>query len=81
MKTIALHNKTFEVFIPETEISANIYENVISEKPYVNDPDQLSFYFLRNIKTVLSILIFFYLTLKGLGLFWESFKLLLNNLL
>ena len=65
----------------EAEVSADIYQNAVSERPYVNDPSQLSFYFLRNIKTVLGVLIFLYLTIKGLNLFWESIKLLFNNLL
>jgi len=70
-----------EASVAEAEDSADIYENAVSERPYVNDPSQLSFYFLRNIKTVLGVLIFLYLTIKGLNLFWESIKLLFNNLL
>ena len=38
MKTITLHNKTFEVFIPETEISAIIHSmaNNINESRIKN---------------------------------------------
>ena len=67
--------------ISEKESSVDIYEDAISERPYINDPGQLSFYFLRNLKTTLGLFIFMYLTLRGLDLFWESIKSLFNNLL
>ena len=65
----------------EKEFSENIYESALDEKPYINDPNQLTFYFSRNLKSMVAILLFFYLTLKGLQLFWESFRLLITNLL
>ena len=65
----------------EKEFSENIYESALDEKPYINDPNQLTFYFSRNLKSMVAILLFFYLTFKGLQLFWESLRLLVNNLL
>ena len=49
--------------------------------PYINDPKQLGFYFSRNTKTIFFVLIFFYLSYQGLQLFWESLKVIVNNLL
>ena len=65
----------------EKEFSENIYESALDEQPYINDPNQLAFYFSRNLKSMVAILLFFYLTFKGLQLFWESFRLLITNLL
>ncbi len=65
----------------EKEFSENIYESALDEKPYINDPNQLNFYFSRNLKSMVTILVFFYLTFKGLQLFWESLRLLITNLL
>ena len=65
----------------EKEFSENIYESALDEKPYINDPNQLTFYFSRNLKSMVAILLFFYLTFKGLQLFWESLRLLITNLL
>ncbi len=65
----------------EKEFSENIYESALDEQPYINDPNQLTFYFSRNLKSMVAILLFFYLTFKGLQLFWESFRLLITNLL
>ena len=67
--------------VSEKDFSENIYERVLDEKPYINDPNQLTFYFSRNLKSMVAILLFFYLTFKGLQLFWDSFMLLITNLL
>ena len=67
--------------VSEKEFSENIYESALDERPYINDPNQLTFYFSRNLKSMVAILLFFYLTFKGLQLFWESFRLLITNLL
>jgi len=67
--------------LSEKEFSANIYESALDERPYINDPNQLTFYFSRNLKSMVVILLFFYLTFKGLQFFWESFRLLITNLL
>lgn len=65
----------------DLELSDNIYESALEERPYINDPNQLGFYFSRNLKSVVGILLFFYLTFIGLQLFWDSFRLLIDNLL
>ena len=67
--------------VDDLELSENIYESALEESPYINDPNQLSFYFSRNLKSVLTTLLFFYLAYKGIQLFWDSFRLLIDNLL
>jgi len=67
--------------VDDLELTENIYESAIEESPYINDPNQLSFYFSRNLKSVLTTLLFFYLAYKGMQLFWDSFRLLIDNLL
>ena len=67
--------------VDDLELSENIYESALEESPYINDPNQLSFYFSRNLKSVLTTLLFFYLAYKGMQLFWDSFRLLIDNLL
>ena len=67
--------------VDDLELSENIYESALEESPYINDPNQLSFYFSRNLKSVLATLLFFYLAYKGMQLFWDSFRLLIDNLL
>ena len=61
--------------------SEDTYEDAIQELPYVNDPKQLSFYFSRNVKSLFFVLVFFYLASQGIQLFWESLKVIINNLL
>ena len=34
--------------VDDLELSENIYESSLEESPYINDPNQLSFYFSRN---------------------------------
>ena len=58
-----------------------IYEDAIQEKPYINDPKQLGFYFFRNIKATIWVILFLYFSIQGFELFWNSLKVLLNNLL
>ena len=67
--------------VGDLELSENIYESALEESPYINDPNQLSFYFSRNLKSALTTLLFFYLAYKGMQLFWDSFRLLIDNLL
>ncbi len=67
--------------VSDLELSENIYESALEERPYVNDPNQLTFYFSRNLKSIVSVLLFFYLSFKGLQLFWDSFRFLISNLL
>ena len=67
--------------VSDLELSENIYESALEESPYINDPNQLSFYFSRNLKSALTTLLFFYLAYKGMQLFWDSFRLLIDNLL
>ena len=67
--------------VDDLELSENIYESALEESPYINDPNQLSFYFSRNLKSALTTLLFFYLAYKGMQLFWDSFRLLIDNLL
>ena len=67
--------------VVDLELSENTYKNALEETPYINDPNQLSFYFVRNLKSIVVILLFFYFTYKGIELFWDSFKLLIDNLL
>ena len=67
--------------VGDLELSENIYESAIEESPYINDPNQLSFYFSRNLKSTVGTLLFIYLAYEGTKLFWDSFKLLIDNLL
>ena len=67
--------------ISEIDFSEGIYEDAVEELPYINDPKQLGFYFSRNTKTIFFVLIFFYLSYQVVQLFWESLKLIVNNLL
>ena len=67
--------------VGDLELSENIYESALEESPYINDPNQLSFYFSRNLKSAVGTLLFIYLAFEGMQLFWESFRLLIDNLL
>ena len=67
--------------VGDLELSENIYESALEESPYINDPNQLSFYFSRNLKSTVGTLLFIYLAYEGIQLFWDSFKLLIDNLL
>ena len=67
--------------VGDLELSENIYESALEESPYINDPNQLSFYFSRNLKSAVGTLLFIYLAFQGMQLFWDSFRLLIDNLL
>ena len=67
--------------VGDLELSENIYESALEESPYINDPNQLSFYFSRNFKSAVGTLLFIYLAFQGMQLFWDSFRLLIDNLL
>ncbi len=67
--------------VTEYDFSENIYESALEEGPYINDPKQLTFYFSRNTKSTIGVLLFFYLAFTALQLFWDSFRLLISNLL
>ena len=67
--------------VGDLELSENIYESALEESPYINDPNQLSFYFSRNFKSAVGTLLFIYLAFQGIQLFWDSFRLLIDNLL
>ncbi len=67
--------------VSKSEFSENIYESALEEGPYINDPKQLTFYFSRNTKSTIGVLLFFYLAFAALHLFWDSFRLLISNLL
>ena len=67
--------------VGDLELSENIYESALEESPYINDPNQLSFYFSRNLKSVVGTLLFIYLAYEGMQLFSDSFRLLIDNLL
>ena len=67
--------------VGDLELSENIYESALEESPYINDPNQLSFYFSRNLKSAFGTLLFIYLAFQGMQLFWDSFRLLIDNLL
>ena len=67
--------------VDDLELSENIYESALEESPYINDPNQLSFYFSSNFKSAVGTLLFIYLAFQGMQLFWDSFRLLIDNLL
>ena len=67
--------------VGDLELSENIYESALEESPYINDPNQLSFYFSRNFKSAVGTLLFIYLAFQGMQLFWDSVRLLIDNLL
>ena len=74
-------SQTKEEEVSDLELSENIYESALEESPYINDPNQLSFYFSRNFKSAVGTLLFIYLAFQGMQLFWDSFRLLIDNLL
>ena len=74
-------SQTKEEEVSDLELSENIYESALEESPYINDPNQLSFCFSRNLKSTVGTLLFIYLAYEGTKLFWDSFKLLIDNLL
>ena len=74
-------SKIEEEEVGDLELSENIYESALEESPYINDPNQLSFYFSRNFKSAEGTLLFIYLAFQGMQLFWDSFRLLIDNLL
>ena len=74
-------SQTKEEEVGDLELSENIYESALEESPYINDPNQLSFYFSRNFKSAVGTLLFIYLAFQGMQLFWDSFRLLIDNLL
>jgi len=74
-------SQTKEEEVSDLELSENIYESALEESPYINDPNQLSFYFSRNLKSTVGTLLFIYLAFQGMQLFWDSFRLLIDNLL
>ncbi len=74
-------SKIEEEEVGDLELSENIYESALEESPYINDPNQLSFYFSRNFKSAVGTLLFIYLAFQGMQLFWDSFRLLIDNLL
>ena len=74
-------SQTKEEEVSDLELSENIYESALEESPYINDPNQLSFYFSRNLKSTVGTLLFIYLAYEGARLFWGSFRLLIDNLL
>ena len=65
----------------EIDKSEIIYEGAIQEEPYINDPKQIAFYFTRNFKATIWVILFLYFSVKGFELFWDSLKGLINNLL
>ena len=69
--------------LPKEELNNSelIYEDAIQEQPYINDPKQLGFYFSRNIKATICVILFLYFSIKGFTLFWDTLKGLINNLL
>ena len=67
--------------VGDLELSENIYESALEESRYINDQNQLSFYFSRNFKSAVGTLLFIYLAFQGMQLFWDSFRLLIDNLL
>ena len=74
-----------ELIITDIDASVNkseiIYEDAIQEEPYINDPKQIAFYFTRNFKATIWVILFLYFSVKGFELFWDSLKGLINNLL
>ena len=67
--------------VGDLELPENIYQSALQESPYINDPNQLSFYFSRNFKSAVGTLLFIYLAFQGMQLFWDSFRLSIDNLL
>ncbi len=65
----------------EVNKSELVYEDLLQEQPYINDPKQLGFYFSRNIKTTIWLIFLIYFSIQGFELFWDSIKGLINNLL
>ncbi len=81
---IYTYENLLEAEEPSSEELVNpelIYEDAIQEQPYINDPKQVGFYFSRNIKAAIWVILFLYFSIQGFELFWESLKVLINNLL
>tara|TARA_B100000902_G_scaffold397047_1_gene459669 strand:+ start:13791 stop:14387 length:597 start_codon:yes stop_codon:yes gene_type:complete len=58
-----------------------VFETALDEKPYIGDSKQLSFYFTRNTKTLISLIVMTVLITRGFGLFLDSLKTIIDNLL
>jgi transcriptional regulator with XRE-family HTH domain len=56
-------------------------EQNVLEKPYINDENQIGFYFSRNLKTLGLLSILGVIIFSFFQLFWDSFNLFLDNLL
>ena len=63
----------------EDDASAPLQE--ILEKPYLYDENQLGFYFSRNLKTLGLLSVLGLIIFSFFQLFWDSFKLFIDNLL
>ena len=63
----------------EDDASAPLQE--ILEKPYLYDENQLGFYFSRNLKTLGLLSVLGLIIFSFFQLFWDSFNLLIDNLL
>lgn len=80
-----LENKTeAESSLTDVDLRTTNSEDIfisVEEEPYINDDSQIIFYLLRNIKTGALLLFLLSIAATTLGLSWNSFSTLINNLL
>ena len=54
---------------------------LITEEPYINDPNQIVVYWKRNIKTFLLLLVFLAIGIRSFNIFWENASLFIDKLI
>ena len=63
--------------------SEHLKEDVvlITEEPYINDPNQIVVYWKRNIKTFLLLILFLAIGIRSFNIFWENASLFIDKLI
>jgi len=74
-------NKVDDTFISNYQDQPNKILNFDdSEVPYIQDVNQVGFYFTRNIKTFAMLSLFLLIIITSFNLFWDSIRLIIDAL-
>ena len=74
-------NKVDDTFISNYQDQPNKLLNFDdSEVPYIQDVNQVGFYFTRNIKTFAMLSLFLLIIITSFNLFWDSIRLIIDAL-
>jgi transcriptional regulator with XRE-family HTH domain len=74
-------NKVDDTFISNYQDQPNKLLNFDdSEAPYIQDVNQVGFYFTRNIKTFAMLSLFLLIIITSFNLFWDSIRLIIDAL-